>query len=118
MSPRSHLASLAAFIVAWSQCAISSSDADCGGELDCLSAAYESADLELNAIYKQTMAALSATRRNELRQEERSWIKFTEDQCTQRAGDMNGREATELILSCKTDETVSRTQRLKIYWSK
>jgi len=43
--------------------------------LECLRADYAEADAELNRVYQETMAALPAARREELRESQRAWLR-------------------------------------------
>ena len=42
--------------------------------VDCLRRDYAVADAELNRVYAETMAGLSAERRNALREDQRAWL--------------------------------------------
>jgi len=95
-----------------------------GGEIvlhECLEAEAEYAEQDLNDAYREVMAHLPPNRRNALRHEERSWIKWRKTECRRQVKD-----AEECVggcgvpwtmrLVCMTNEAYNRTQKLKAEW--
>lgn len=84
----------------------------------CAAEDAEAADKDLNAQYKDTMAALDndafETIRDRLRKAQRAWIAFRDAQCEAEAAIMEGGSgAPQLLYSCKAEVSRARTGQLK-----
>jgi uncharacterized protein YecT (DUF1311 family) len=55
-------------------------DPSTAGMLECLGKAYTSWDAELNAIYKKLLASLPAEGQNALRESQRAWLKYRDQE--------------------------------------
>ena len=82
---------------------------------DCQDIRLETADADLNAVYKITMSRLSQSGRNELRTSQQKWIKDKEN-CSTPVGDGANSMLTEIMaMECKTTKTIERTKFLHTY---
>jgi uncharacterized protein YecT (DUF1311 family) len=76
--------------------------------------AAKAADQALNAQYKATTAKLSVPSRTLLRNAQRSWIGFRDQQCKFEASGVQGGSAYPMVLSgCLKRLTDDRTRQLK-----
>jgi len=80
----------------------------------CQQKAFEKADAELNGIYKQVVAQLDVTGKGLLKEAQRSWIKFRDQECKFEAFKYEGGSMQPLIVSgCLTELTRQRVESLK-----
>jgi uncharacterized protein YecT (DUF1311 family) len=89
----------------------------------CLRMQAEYAERQLNETYKKVMARITAAEKNALRQEERSWIRRREAECTRQAEDartcVNGCGVPPIAhLICMTKEANNRVQELDANWNR
>ncbi len=84
--------------------------------LDCLNAEGDKADKKLNDTYKATMARLSGTRKDALRNEERQWIKARDAKCNAAGKDFAGGTAqTVEQTSCFVETTKQRIRAIEAF---
>jgi uncharacterized protein YecT (DUF1311 family) len=92
----------------------------------CAGAEFETADTELNRVYKAAIAAIPAMATGEppfdtasweeaLRASQRAWVAFRDAECEEHLAKFwtGGTGATVDIISCKTEKTEQRTKELK-----
>lgn len=77
---------------------------------------FEDADQELNRIYQQSMSSLTKAKKEELRKEQRAWLKIRDPKCHKEADDKNAGIGTmwpTFYSSCRASYTRERVQELK-----
>ena len=79
--------------------------------LNCIGAEMKVQDAQLNENYKTLVTKISKTRKNELQEAQRAWIKFRELNCNFYGDD--GSIAQVAINSCFLDATMDRAKELK-----
>ena len=79
--------------------------------LNCIGAEMKVQDAQLNENYKNLVTKISKTRKNELQEAQRAWIKFRELNCNFYGDD--GSIAQVAINSCFLDATMDRAKELK-----
>ena len=80
----------------------------------CAQDALDHADAELNAVYAQTLKALSGRGVVELRAAQRAWIRFRDLDCeTVRSASEGGSIAPYELARCLTDHTTARVTTLR-----
>lgn len=75
-------------------------------------AAYDAWDAELNAIYRQIKSRMNEQRFEELRNEERAWLKVRDKAAQEASEGLSGDAAQEAELLSLTESTRSRTYEL------
>ncbi|MBU9523586.1 lysozyme inhibitor LprI family protein [Burkholderia multivorans] len=84
--------------------------------LDCLNAEGNKADKRLNEAYKATMARLSGSRKEVLRNEERQWIKARDAKCNAAGKEFAGGTAqTVEQTSCFVETTKQRIKAIEAF---
>jgi uncharacterized protein YecT (DUF1311 family) len=74
---------------------------------------YKAEDKLLNEKYKKTMQTLPKKQQNQLRQEQRLWLKQRDPKCRQEAKESEGGSIWPLVFySCLTTSTKLRTEAL------
>ena len=75
---------------------------------------YEAADADLNARYKRVIAALPATKREQLRRDQRAWLKKRDRQCKAEAQSSEGGSIWPLeFFGCLKSATERRIRQLE-----
>jgi uncharacterized protein YecT (DUF1311 family) len=81
---------------------------------DCISAEHDRWDKALNQVYQALIADRAGPRKNELRDDERAWLKRTRQRCDHAGDDEAGGSLEPLeIDQCYLDETIRRTAELR-----
>jgi uncharacterized protein YecT (DUF1311 family) len=80
--------------------------------LDCINAEMKSQDAALNANYKVLTSQLTPSRRKQLLEAQRAWIRFRDSNCQFYADPDGGSLATIEANSCVLSMTASRAQEL------
>ncbi len=91
------------------------------GFIDCSNIAYDSADKELNVIYKKITQKLSSSKdqtdKEVLRRfvnAQKAWVNYKEASCSLAGVDMIGGSGERLIISgCLTEETITQLSKLE-----
>ena len=81
--------------------------------IECLSAETKVQDARLNANYKALLASLSETRRMELQEAQRAWLKFRELNCRFYFDPEGGTIARVAANQCFLKATAERATELK-----
>jgi len=81
--------------------------------LDCIAAETDRQDTRLNNAYKRTMASLNATRKKQLQEVQRIWIRYRDANCDFYADPNGGTIATVNSNSCYMEATAERTTELE-----
>ncbi|RKG48518.1 DUF1311 domain-containing protein [Acinetobacter cumulans] len=81
--------------------------------LDCFRAETKRQDARLNSAYQQTMASLTATRKKQLQDVQRLWIRYRDANCGFYADPDGGSMAGLNSSSCYLDATASRATELE-----
>jgi uncharacterized protein YecT (DUF1311 family) len=86
--------------------------------VDCLSKAKDTADAQLNSVYKDLRKKLDASDAKRLIETERSWITYRDANCSaERALYDGGTGAFPAYLACLESMTRARTKELKITYA-
>jgi uncharacterized protein YecT (DUF1311 family) len=81
--------------------------------LDCIAAETDRQDTRLNNAYKRTMASLNATRKKQLQEVQRIWIRYRDANCDFYADPNGGTIATVNSNSCYMEATAERATELE-----
>jgi uncharacterized protein YecT (DUF1311 family) len=93
-----------------SPCDTSDSQRDING---CLSRELKRSDERLNGAYEQIISVLNPPHQADLRNTQRSWIKYRDSSCRAESDfQFAGSAASTLLISCKRDITDNRTQEI------
>jgi uncharacterized protein YecT (DUF1311 family) len=100
----------------------------CAGKQDCAEAVstaemqicanqlYQEADAELNQVYRQLNAQLSAQRKTQLKASQQAWLAFRDKNAVFAAGVAEGGSMASLVeITELTALTKSRTEQLRAY---
>lgn len=81
---------------------------------ECAAQKFGAADEELNIAYHTAMVTLNPSQQNQLRIQQRAWLKNMERHCTQETADEKGGQIWSMLLNdCRTEATEKRTAELK-----
>ncbi|NNH77646.1 DUF1311 domain-containing protein [Acinetobacter sp. ANC 5380] len=81
--------------------------------LDCIAAETSRQDTRLNNAYKRTMAALNASRKKQLQEVQRLWIRYRDVNCDFYADPDGGTIAAVNSNSCYMEATAARATELE-----
>ena len=81
--------------------------------LDCISEDAKRQDVRLNKAYKDVMTLLSPSRKKQLQDAQRAWIKYRDANCTFYADPDGGTNATVNSNGCFRSATETRAQELE-----
>ena len=82
----------------------------------CANKRYQEADAELNQVYRQLTARLSAQRKGQLKASQQAWLAFRDKNAAFAAGVAEGGTMASLVeVTELTAMTRSRTEQLKTY---
>ena len=81
--------------------------------LDCIAAETSRQDIRLNNAYKRTMASLNATRKKQLQEVQRLWIRYRDANCKFYADPDGGTIAAVNSNSCYMEATAVRATELE-----
>ena len=84
-----------------------------GDMLDCIGAETKRQDSRLNNAYKAAMPQLSPTRKKQLQDAQRAWIKYRDANCNFYADPDGGTMATVNSNDCFMSATASRAKELE-----
>lgn len=86
---------------------------------ECSSSDYNTLDKELNRVYKELMSKLSDTEKEELKKEQRKWIKYKNSEAAKDAAEFSGGSMASMMYSDSlTYSTKKRVEELKAKLSK
>lgn len=82
----------------------------------CANRLYQEADAELNQVYRQLIAQLSAQRKTQLKASQQAWIAFRDKNAAFAAGIAEGGSMASIVeVTELTAMTRSRTEQLRTY---
>lgn len=87
---------------------------------ECSSSKFDIADKELNDIYKELMSKLNENEKNNLRKEQRKWIKHRDAEASKEVEELGigGSMASMMYSSSLTYLTKKRVEELKVLLAK
>lgn len=86
---------------------------------ECSSSKFDIADKELNDIYKELMSKLNDTEKNNLKKEQRKWIKYRNSEAAKDAAEFSGGSMASMMYSDSLKySTKKRVEELKAKLSK
>lgn len=81
--------------------------------LECMESEYDRQDKRLNTAYKNLLNGLSGTRKKQLQDIQRLWLKYTEANCGFYYGDSGGSLDRQISFQCSIDARAARATELE-----